>query len=277
MNSYESFLQIRSNINEATAVHWSDLDILQKQNNAQRRLGLEISMVDGDWLLVSEDLTPVASKITLPNKCAKPVYIEEKASGNEVFFGSSVRNRRRTRSTLPLSNATSYLDAYMKDNFIVVNKDGYTTEVTLWYQKKVTNLFHGTAASGTTSTSLIFDSDMYPVQEDDYYNGVLLDIVSGTGAGKRLTISDYDAATYKATVDQTVGTDTIFGTISVLPEEAYDIITLLATLELLAKPSSTIDPKYFEHFASIYKDAKKGFDEWISTRVNTNRRLGISY
>ena len=82
-NAYHIFEEIRDNIDETTAAHWSDKEILRKLIRAHRKVVTFMMQSQGDWLLVSTTLTPVASLVTLPSDCAKPVYMEEVTSGYE--------------------------------------------------------------------------------------------------------------------------------------------------------------------------------------------------
>ncbi len=56
------------------------------------------------------------------------------------------------------------------------------------------------AVASATSTSITLYTDASAV--DDYYNGLIIGIISGTGAGQMRTITDYDGTTKKATVDE---------------------------------------------------------------------------
>ena len=72
------------------------------------------------------------------------------------------------------------------------------------------------------------------------YNDVDFETVSGTGSAGMDTITDYTAARV-ATVTGTYSSDTVFGTISKLPEEAHELMCISTALLALAKPSSKLD------------------------------------
>jgi len=55
------------------------------------------------------------------------------------------------------------------------------------------------AVASATNTSVTLYTDASDV--DDYYNGLIIGIISGTGAGQMRTITDYDGTTQTATVD----------------------------------------------------------------------------
>ncbi len=56
------------------------------------------------------------------------------------------------------------------------------------------------AVASATNTSVTLYTDASDV--DDYYNGLIIGIIDGTGAGQMRTITDYDGTTQTATVDE---------------------------------------------------------------------------
>lgn len=272
MNSYYMTLDVRDNIGEDVASHWGDNDILRKLNAAQRKVANLFILTPGDWLIKSIDITPVSSVIALPTDCAKPVYMEETSSGYEVALGGNVRDRGATRT----SGATLYtgaVEAYMQKDSIIVNQDGYATEVTLWYQQRVPDLHAGIAGTNSAATKLEFELASEPKRSDDYYNDVSIEIVDGTGTGIIEDISDYDGSGYYATIAGTVASGDHYGTVSELTEESHDLIVLEASLMLLAKPSSALEPTVFQYTQERTKQARADLEEWISTRVASNSHI----
>ena len=273
MNSYFQLSDLRDNVGEGTEAHWDDAELMRKLNAANIEVGFLISQTTGDWLMKSDDFTPVDSVITLPSDCAKPVYMEEKSTGREIPFEDTVRERRVDRAS-PTGPYSGYVSAYMVGDTIEVNQDSYTTEVTLWYERRLIDLSAGTIAAGA-STSLQLMAANEPNGSDDYYNGVTVECMDATTKAVKLvsTISDYVGSTYTATVTGTPVTSDFYGTVSQIPREGHALIVLKATLAAIAKPSSAFDPKVFENFEKIVKRAEKTFDEWISTRVKNSQRV----
>ena len=272
LNAYQMAKDIRDSLNEVTASHWTDLAILRKMNKAQAKLAMLLSMSIGDWLLVSTDLTPVNGLVTLPSNCAKPVYLENKDNGTEIQFSLTVRERQVTRITgVDIDQLEP--DAYMFGEYLQINQDNYSSQVTLWYEKNVPDLHFGIGTTGSTTNALAFQVTNIPVPRDDYYNNVYVSIVGGTGIGTRALITDYTGSTGLATVSGTFSTDSAYGTETVLPEQAIVPLTQMATVELLSKPSSAIDSKYFEFAKLEMRDTLDIFKDWISTRVKNSQRL----
>jgi len=272
MNTYHMMLDVRDNIGEDAASHWGDNDVLRKLNAAQRKVANLFILTSGDWLIKSKDITPVASVIALPTDCAKPVYLEETSSGYPISLNGNIRERYLTR----ISGAVIYdgaVEAYMAQDSIVVNKDSYTTGVTLWYQKRIPDLHAGAAGSNSAATILELELVNEPKRVDDYYNNVSVEIVDGTGTGIIEDISDYVGLTYRATIVGTIASGAHYGTVSELPEESHDLIVLEASLMLLAKPSSSIEPTVFKYMLERTKQARTDLEEWISTRVASHGQI----
>lgn len=272
LNASQMVADIRSSLNESSASFWTDLEILRKLNKAQAKVAALISQQVGDWFLTKTDITPVDSLITLPSDCSKIVYLEDKTNGTEIAFSGTVRERNLSRiigTNLDILEP----DAYMYGNYIEVNQASYTNEVTLWYEKRVSDLHSGTGGSGSTTNTLVFQSTNIPVPRNDYYNTVYVSITAGTGVGVRAAISDYVGSTYTATVTGSFSTDSIYGTETILPEEAIPLMLDFTIVDLLSKPSAAIDPKYYEFAKLNLKDSREDFTDWIATRVKNTTRI----
>ena len=277
MNSYYMHLDVRDNMNESVASHWSNKEIKRKLNAAQAKAAMAMYQSPGEWFLTSTTVTPVASVITLPTDCVRPAYLEHKAQKFAIPIRDTVRERRLTRQPSPtIGVGDGDISAYMQGNTIEINKESFSDPCTLWYNKRVVEMVYGTGDTGSSTTSLKIKLDDEPSLVDDYYNGITIDYLGGTGVSNSDTISDYAASTRILTVTTTVGTDTIYGTVSQVPPEGHSFIVLEATCDLLAKPSSAIDPKYFEFFNSRRKDAWKQFVDFFTNRVSASMRTRIA-
>lgn len=272
MNAYQMSLRARENVGEKEPERWVAVEILAKLNSAQRRIGQYLSTSPGDWLVVSDDFTPVNSVITLSSDVAKPVYMEEKSTGYAIPFSTTIRDRRLT---LPVgaSLGENIHEAYFLQNQIVVNAVGYATEVTLWYEQRIKDMHFGIAGDGSEATAIEFPLDMEPSVDDDAYNTLKIETV-----GSRLsdTITDYDASTRIATITGTPTAGEYYGTVSQLLKESHDLIVLMATVSCLAKGGASIDEKQFEFFLAEERSAKRDFENWVSTRKSGSNRTRIT-
>ena len=278
MNAYQQLETVRDMIAEASASHWSDRELLSAMNVEQRRIGIYVGLNAVSWLLDSVAVTPTSSVITLPANCAKPVYLEETSSGSPVQFSTNVQNRRVSR-TSGVDFSYGIKEAYPQRNVIVVNSESYSTACTLWYLRRVPDLHVGTASAGGATSITLSAHDGASGTTGfgakviaDYYNNVGIEIVSGTGAGAVDTITDYTAARV-ATVTGTYSSDSVYGTISLLPDETHELITLGAVKKALAKRGSSIDPKYYQYIADEWKVLNAAVIDFLSSRVGTTTRI----
>lgn len=277
MNAYYMLRDIRDNVVENVAKHWGDNDILRKMNMSHRTRNMELHEATGDWLLKSATLTPSSSEITLPSDCSKPVYMEHATGLWEIPMDQTVRERGLTR-IYGSQLSDNYVTAYPIKDKLVINQESFTDNVVLWYLQRIPNLICGTADTGSTGTSLVIAQTDEPSLVDDYYNDLNIEInLQSGGSSTRTTVSDYVASTRTISVTAgTITTSTIYGTVTDLPDEAIDVIILEATIKCLAKPGARLDAKYFEFYQTLYKEAKKAWLNWCSTRRAGAGRIRIT-
>lgn len=277
MNAKEQLDHIRDLVAEASAAHWDDVELVRRLNAGQLRIALRVAMTDGQWLVKSGSVTPVASVITLPADCSKPIYLEETSSGEPIDWLGSVTHRRVSRG-IGAAVSSGALEAYPLQGTIEVNRASYTTACTLWYQRRVPNLHTGDAAAAA-ATSLTFANDANRVYLDDYYNGVIVEqynaaLATAAYVAFRSTISDYTAAGV-CTVTGTPTNGHNYGTISVLPEETHLLMCYLAAADALLKPSATIDEKAVDRVRADKNDLMRDVWQWLESRVVEGERVQI--
>ena len=273
MNIYDATKDIRDLLGESTAAHWSDRLILRTLNRTHRRYYLKMSMTMGDWFVKRSDaLTPSSQAISIPADCAKPIYLEEVSSRQEITMDISIRERAAT-----LDYDTSYIvygppRAYVLKDTIVINKLNYSNNLYLWYEQRCQNLHAGTASAGGSNYLDLEDSHGHS-QEDDYYNGLFLEVISGTGAGTRAEITDYVASTRRLTVSGTFDSDSVYGMVPLIPDEAYDAWIAKSHVALLSKASGVISEEYVKTAIADARDADGMFNDWCQTRVKNTMRI----
>ena len=276
MNASDMLELVRDNLNEATASHWSDVNLVRRLNQSQRKVARLVASSPGQWLVKSLAVTPVASVITLPSDCARPLYLEESSSGMVVEWLSSGVSFRRVSREVGTSLYTGSLEAYPLMSTLEVNQSSYTTACTLWYQIRVPDLHTGTESS-VAASSLGFAADRNRSFVDDYYNGVTVEVISNSTSivSIRSEITDYVASTGKATITGTPADSDTYGTISRLPQETHDLIVLEATRLALMKPSSTIDEKVMQMFNAELKDTRRDVEGWLMSRIPESDGVAI--
>ncbi len=273
MDAYNAKEDIRDIVGEAVAKHWPDRMLLSCLNRSQQRLYMKLSMTPGDWFLKSKTLTFASSVATLPSDCAKPAFLRHSTNGYKVPITLNARQRDGSSLWPRIEGWTQTAnEAFLYGNQIEVN---YTLNgsLDLWYDQRNIELHFGTASAGGAQ-SLTLQADLPRSYEDDYYNGLYLLTISGTGSGTRTLIEDYDGATgVLTTATGTFDSDTVYGLESNLPEMAYDLWLARASYIAATKPGASVDKDVFVMLERDLRDARGVFEEWISTRIKDNQYM----
>lgn len=273
-NAYSMVQDLRGMVAEGTAKHWDNVDIVAALNKSLTNVYRKIALSAGDWFVKQSDaITPVAGVITLPIDCSKPIYVEEVSSGSEIPLGIMTIRERATN--MRYSDRLSYngLLAWMEEGTLRVNDDSYVTPVYVWYERRAPLLHAGIAAAGG-SFSLTFADDRNKSLDIDYYNGSYIEIVDGTGAPFRATISDYSGYAGVATLNGgSYDTDSVYGTVPIIPIEALDYLIHKALLYMILKPGSSVQKEQVYFVRDEVQDAQKDFEAWASSRIKTNSKV----
>lgn len=277
MNAWEQMKFVRDLLGEDVAVHWSDVNLVRRLNTAQDRVALRVAQVGGQWLVKSASVTPVASVITLPSDCSKPIYIEETVSGIPVDWLSSVTHRRVSRGIgANIPYGLMALEGYPLANTIEINQDQYVTGCTLWYQRRVPKLSAGDAVAGAAQ-SITLAADSNRVYLANYYANVGVEQYNAAGAtAAYVTLRDVITASTAAGVCTVTGTPTTgyaYGTVSVLPEETHLLMCYLAAADAVLKPSTTIDDKTVDRIRADTKYMQKQVWDWLESRIAGGERV----
>ena len=164
-------------------------------------------------------------------------------------------------------------------SYLWANKLGIAPEPTesgtaqILYIRRLADLMYGTAPSATTTTIVFPETpDLGRVSnEDDYYNGSTVRIISGTNAGQRAVITDYVGSTRTATVASWPG-GTPAGTIVYeivcdIPEQYQSAVPTYAAI--LAKISDSEDPA---GLMGLHAELKKQMTEGLTPRRSDRPR-----
>lgn len=261
MDAYTIFEDVRNNINETVATHWTDLEILNNINNVQAQFVRKLSMTRGNWFVNSFVPTGEAS-VDLPSDFTKLISVVDTISKYPVPVLNFTDSRK---GVINFRSCTLY------GNKLEFSPDSLNT--TVYYQKKIPKLHLGLAGSGSGVGLLEFSSNNRPINQADYYVGEVLIVDNSL---LTTTITTYNGTTRIATIPGTitVAENDPYGTVSLLPEEALDAFVYKVTLTCLAKPSASIDTKYFQFYRELYRDASKTFESWISSRNAGHNYIG---
>jgi hypothetical protein len=256
LNLYEMFMDVRRNLSEVTAAFWTDLEVYNKLNQGQVHIVTKSKCLKKTVTITTTTGTQEYDLRTSTNSFSDIIDIAEdgvyfKISGT-TYFPLKYRSIKRLNIEFPgwqgtpASNPTYYyynkstktIGLYPKPN---ASNAGAYLFVTGYHKPKI--LHAGTAAAGlATSITLQAGSATaaYPSVTDDYYNNLYIEIYSGTGAGQKAKITDYTGSTRVClgTFATAPSTDSIYGIVPEIPEEAHYLMPLYALWKLWPKGGS---------------------------------------
>lgn len=274
MHAYDMFEQLRANIGETSAGHWTDTELLRALNIAHKKVGIIVQSENEDWLMKkSSSLTPSSSIITLPGDCAKPAYIEQVSDGEEIPLQGTVRERRLSRQNTD-QLTYGWTSAYMVGNTIEVNSDSFSEAVYVWYVQRLLDLVAGTPAAGGAASLTLADGGHSPA--DDYYNDLVVNILTASAGWAVDEITNYDGGTRVCTVTTNCTGATLYGTESPLPEETHGLVVVEATLMAMSKPGSRLRQDAFKYWQSERRELRRDVEGWLSSRTATSRRVRLT-
>lgn len=282
MDAYIGIGDVREAIGEAVPNYWSARGVLNALNRAQLRIYMEMSQNYGDWFMTSESVSFTSGVGTLPVACSKPAFLMHPTYNSKITLVMDPREQGRTAFPTYEHLTDSSWEGFVYGNTIKLNTS-YSGSLTLWYEQVCRDLHAGTAYSGG-SEYLHLDRDHPFRMVDDYYNGMGIVIHGGTGmyqlasgemtARTYYTVTDYTSVIGKLTLSGgTFGDDTLYGLVSILPNEAYDYWIALAAKILITKPSAVIDKSVISAILEDYQDAREQFRDWVSIRVKDNNYM----
>jgi hypothetical protein len=234
---------------------------------------MKMSMTRGDWFVKQASLSPSAGSVALPSDCAKPIYLEVTSSNYQIPLRATVRDREKILTT-GASLSDFPVEAYVMGNYIKFSDTTYATACTLWYDKRLVRPIAGISTAGG-ATSLTLENNMDHSPEDDYYNGITMEIGDEDGGWERAEVSDYDATTRVLTLATgSFGASYKYGSVPDLPQEAYDAWIARSAYMTAVKPAGVVKMDYVTLLRDDAKEAEKLFFEWISTRIKNVSRIG---
>lgn len=267
-NLYAQLIEVRKALNEASASFWSDLEIYAGLNAGQTYIARKSKALKKEVLVTT--VADTAEYNLLDNSFADLIDISEdgvdfKIHG-QTFFPLNFTSRKQLSIDIPgwrsVSAATPQQYYYDKASKIIglypkpnsTNAGAYLN-VSGYYFPPM--LHAGTVSSATATTLVLPDGSatlQYPSAVNDYYNGLYVEIYSGTGAGQRVKITDYVAASRTCTVAwTTVPTiSSTFGMVSPIQSEMHYLMPLYCLSGRWQKGGTrtTLGDYYWKQFLS---------------------------
>lgn len=245
LNCKDLIDQVRTTLDEGgiTSGKWSDTEIVRAINHAKDH-----------WVNVINTINP--------GILGKPPETITYVSGTELYDLPGDVDSIKRIELVTTKEAVELIDVgqkeiYRASNDIFDSRPCYyiwgrqiglinvTGNVTIYFHKRVPDLHYGTAVTGGSTTTLIFDAtpngsssgDHTVKKQDDYYIGAYIDIYSGTGSPQVLKITDYTGSTRTATFATATANDTtsLYALKYDLPNEVDICVVLLAAIFLCPK------------------------------------------
>jgi hypothetical protein len=258
-NLYEMMTGVRETLLESTASKYSDLEIYNKLNQAQLNitrkslcLKKEVTVTVSDGVREYDLRTSTNSFSDIIDIAEDGVYFYVNGSTylplkykTKADLNKEYPNWQGQSSGIPqfyyYNKATKTIGIHPKPN---ASNAGAYLFINGYHKPKI--MTAGTASSGSTTTLVMpagSSTVPYPSVTNDYYNGLYVEIYSGTGSGQNLLITDYVASTRTLTFATATAPDStsIFGFCPEIPEEAQYLMPLYALWKLWPKGGSRVN------------------------------------
>jgi hypothetical protein len=190
-----------------------------------------------------------------PTQKMYPLKISDKFKWNNV------------QSVYPYNSINWY--SFWGDNLIITPSPQATgTTMKIWYIRRMADLSYGTAAAFDATTVTLATAATFGTtsDEDDYYNGSRIKVVSATtGAGQIGTITDYVGSTRVATVAfSSLPTGTmVYSILSDIPADYVEALTYRTALTATLKDK---DEKAYNLLAPRYNEVEKAMINQLENR-----------
>lgn len=175
-----------------------------------------------------------------------------------------------TSATLDLNFGGYYYLRGQRIGILPTPSETIANNLQISYVRKVADLSYGTVASGTSTTLKLPTSATAGTTSrvNDYYNGELVSIISGTGIGQIRTVSDYDGANRLLTLSAAWTTTPLstsqYSFISPIPERFHEILVSYAQARVYRKNQDRDGYQMeIEHFGNLLQQ----FIQSIETRT----------
>ena len=259
-NAYTVLSDVREGINEYssekvqatdTSGAYTNAWLMTQINKAQKYIYNWLLIRIPEVFLEYEDLTGVSSVFTLPADFGVL----------KIFTDDNYRKVHEIKADQLKLKETTGSDRlyYRKGNTLVLDKAGITDTYRLWFYRKARDLNQGKASAADTLASTA-------AVTADYYNGMIIEDITGTQAA---TITDYSTGRV-ITSTITLANESFYGIVSDLPEPFHYLIAPKAILyvkqsiQSQEKPSNREIDDFNEDFTSVYRAYAKTLDFNVS-------------
>lgn len=303
---------IRSYVDEpsADASDWTDEELLDYINMEHRHLFAKIRNLYEDWFMrVLVFPTVLAQyRYVLPRECVNvrrveylsasgvsgtsPNYVvdEEKANPEEVqeveISGKDNLRHYTSSNRVVRTNGYNLYDdelVFLKDSRL----DGTQYYVRVFYLPTAPDLHRGEATSGAASTiTLALNSATTTLGRvsnvENFYQGMYVEIISGTGEGQIRRIKTYAGSTRIATIEPNWTTnpagDSRYSIVSPIKEDYHELLALGAVMRAkgikIEDPSDVVAQMYGVLTTEMVASLERR-NHQVPRRVMTTQRSGV--
>lgn len=277
-------------INEGES-DWTDAELLTYIDAENQHLSAMVRKKNEDFFGYRE-IFPVVSgqaEYYFPRTLATLRWVEMITSGvtgsapdyvvdevNRVF--SEIPRADTIRSLYAPTFRRNFRAGYTSEQYLIYNDKiifspatDLSGHIRLWFIRTLPKLHYGTAAAGSSTTITLAASPTlgWLHKDHDIYTGCLIGIYSGAGVGQVRRITDYNATTRVATVDETwlsyPDTSSIYSLISPVPEQMQELLPIGAALRGAGKMSDDQN-RFYQLYQSIVTDFLGDIDPRDRTR-----------
>lgn len=249
--------------------YWSNNILMTRLHEAQQEWVRTISEQDPSFFFTNYDISLVAGQAlySLPLNArlgTRWVAAENRLSGTPYYYVYDVDIRRYLTvetMTWPWDDEGTPHIAFQGAQIRVTPEpnNSYSDGIRLGYIPAHGNMVQGALTATPTATAFrLFEGDPDYVTSfgrvdgrDDYYNGMTVLVVSGTGAGQYRTISDYAGSDRTITVSAawttTPTTDSTVAVMSPVPEDLNHAVVVRAGILASVKGS-----RQGQHLERVY-------------------------
>lgn len=242
----EMITEFRNHLDAVGSNFFSGEEVMRRLFDAQQRIVRDIVTADPSFFIARADLSLVAGTAlySLPLNAR---------AGTRFLFSET--------SPSSVSNSQTW-QAHLRDFFIynapgvgaTVNEYSFAVEngqvrvmptptvsqanaIRVWYSPNYGNMIEGSVLAATATTVQVYTTPNWTTSfgkvsnRDDYYNGMSLHVVSGTGAGQTQEVLDYAGSTRTfttATWTTTPDATSVVAVLCPIPEDHHGVVPLMA-------------------------------------------------
>ena len=256
LNCYEILSDIRREINEYSTAYmeatdtsgaYSNAYLVRKINTAQSFIHSLILNKKPEVFLTAIEITGVGSVYALPFDFGRLLVFKDE--NDRKLYPINIDMLKVSGTT---GNKRFY---YRKGSDLILDRDGITDTYTLWYYKRCRDLDQGQASAAdtlaTTAKAIA-----------DYYNGMILEDITGTQYAE---VTDYSAARV-ITSTITLADESYYGIVSELPEEFHFLISKRAVMNLKASSPIATEKLVKSEYDLFYEEFRETFRAYAGSK-----------